>query len=515
MKLGPITIERTRAAQNVTPSPARPILQELGAPGTSITGGFLQQQDYNPDLTAPACYDIYDKMRLSDGQVGAALAVIKLPILRAHWAVEAASDKAEDRMIAEFCERDLRSMTTSFAATLRQIMLHLDYGSMPLEECWEVRDDGLVHLRKLAPRMPRTIVQWLVDENGGFAGIKQGAIKASGYTVASIPDGKIALFINEQEGANFRGISVLRRAYKHWYYKDGMYRIDAIANEKRTVGIDIGTIKPGAADKAALKPELERALMTLHAHEKNYIVEDEENYSYRLETGGARGNANAIMASIEHHDWHILRSVIAEFIGMGTGSTGSRAMHRDKTSFFLMALEATSDNIAETITSYLLKRWVGYNWRVKEYPRMKYSRLDTRDTVQIAEAVNKLVSVGALTPGQRTEDELRAVLDMPPEDEPYEPEPAFETTPLEEMQARQMASMRALVARGKAAETVDVPFRSEMATAIVGSIPSVSPARARVMSNLMADRLRLWLVEERDGAPSAAAEVRRALKAVS
>jgi len=444
MRLGPLTIERSRPVAAVRSPAARPDTSELGAPGTQIFGGQLSAlQDYNPDLQPPGCYDIFDKMRLSDGQVGAALAVIKLPILRAEWSVEPASDTAEDRMIAEFIERDLRSMTTSWQATLRQILLHLDYGSMPFETVWDVGDDGLVHLRKLAPRMPRSVLKWLIDENGGFAGIQQGAFKTSGWTLVDIPANKLVLFVNEQEGANFRGISVLRRAYKHWFYKDGMYRIDAIANEKRTVGIDIGVIKPGATDKANLKTQLERALMTLHAHEKNYIVTDEENYEYKLETGGARGNANAIMASIEHHDWHILRSVIAEFVGMGTGSTGSRAMHRDKTSFFLMALEATSDNIADAGSTYLLRPWVDFNWRVKEYPRMRYSRLDTRDTQQLAQAVQQLVSVGALTPGEDTERELRTQLDIPEETRPFEaePEPAdgTEAAQIEQLKAQAKA----------------------------------------------------------------------------
>jgi hypothetical protein len=297
---------------------------------------------------------------------------------------------------------------------------------MLFEKVWEVREDGKVHLRKLAPRLPRTIMRWKVDENGGFAGIQQGAITGSGFKTVDIDAEKLLLLVNEQEGSNFRGISVLRRAYKHYFYKDHMYRIDAIANEKRTVGVDRGVIKAGAtagmsADEVqTFRNTIERALMTLHAHEKNYIVESEDSFEYKLETGGARGNANAIMASIEHHDWHILRSVIAEFIGMGTGSTGSRAMHRDKTSFFLMALEAVSDNIREAMTAYLLRPWVAYNWNVKNFPRMRYSKLDTRDTAALAQSVNQLVSVGALTAGEDTERELRAQLDLPEETSPYE-----------------------------------------------------------------------------------------------
>src|SRR6185369_9314065 len=110
--------------------------------------------------------------------------------------------------------------------------------------------------------------------------------------------------------------SMLRAAYKHWYYKDGLYKVDAIAKEKRGVGVDVGTIKAGANDKDTIKAGLERAMQTLHAHEKQYVIEDEDNYAYRLETGNAR--VTDAMPSIEHHNWQILRAVLAEFVGMGT-----------------------------------------------------------------------------------------------------------------------------------------------------------------------------------------------------
>jgi phage gp29-like protein len=158
---------------------------------------------------------------------------------------------------------------------------------------------------------------------------------------------------------------------------------------------------------------------------------------------------------------------------MGSQSTGSLAMHKDKSSFFLMALEATSDNIADTMTQHLLKPWVDYNWRVKEYPRMKYSRLDTRDTTGIADAVNKLVSVGAMTPGEDTERELRVLIDFPEERNPYETAETPETAPEEgnitriaAIQERQIARVKELIASGKAAEDIRLPFKEELIAAI-------------------------------------------------
>ena len=514
MKIGPLTITR---AQNAAQR-SKPDLTEYGAPGTSIFGGQLNQQtDYNPDLMPPQCYDVYDKMRMSDGQVRAALSVVKLPILRAHWQVEPASDSANDRAVAEFIEEDLDSLSTSFISTLRQILLMLDYGSMLFEPVWYVGDDNVIHLRKLAPRLPRSIVQWLVDENGGFAGVKQGVIKTTGYTQVNIPASKLCLFVNEQEGANFRGTSMLRAAYKHWYYKQGLERIDAIANEKRGIGVDIGTIKAGTqADKATLKASLERSLMTLHGHEKQYIIEDEENYAYRLETGGARGGGNAVMTSIEHHDLRILRSSLVEFLGMGSGSTGSLAMHKDKSSLFLMLLEAIADNVADTLSSYLIKPWVGYNWPVTAYPRYKYSRLDTRDTAALATAINQLVSAKTLTPSPDTEKEIRVLMDLPeleagiapiyapPELEIEEDEDendqmtqmAAALRPVQERQiARLLAEAPALfrAEKPKTVASITVPYRSEIAARVAEGLnvePELAQIQGRAVANVLAERMK-------------------------
>src|SRR3972149_2254095 len=75
----------------------------------------------------------------------------------------------------------------------------------------------------------------------------------------------------------------------------------------------------------------------LHAREKNYLVEVEEQSGYRLETGGG-GTLLDPLPLIQHHNRQMLRSALVEFVGMGAGSTGSLAMSRDKTSWVLLCL---------------------------------------------------------------------------------------------------------------------------------------------------------------------------------
>jgi phage gp29-like protein len=388
-----------------------PPLNELGATGTTIFSGVLSDSEYNTKLQAGQSYDEYDRMR-NDGTVRAGLTAIKLPLLNATWGMDPASDSAQDREIAERLEQALiYGMTIPFKVFLRQALLMLDYGSMPFEKVWEMRD-GLVMLRKIAPRMPKTVQQWLVDETGGLRGITQATTNSGGFQTVEIPVEKLLAFVNELEGSNFRGVSLLRSAWKHYFYKDNFYRVQAIAIEKRAVGVDVGTLK-GDAKTPEKQRELERALMTLHAHEKQFFTEVDDQFGYRLETGGA--GVLDPMSAIEHHDLRILRSILAEFIGMGAGSTGSLAMHGDKTSFFLMALGGIGSNVIDTVSSHLIKQWVDYNWSVDAYPRLRHSRLEVRDLASFANAVLALTQAGALTPDAEVERESRTLLNLPPQ----------------------------------------------------------------------------------------------------
>jgi phage gp29-like protein len=450
VKLGPLEIRLQRNGNQ-----PKPPLTELGATGTHIFGGLLQHQDYNATLVAPEAYDVYDKMR-NDGQVRAALTAIKLPLLNADWYIESASDSATDREIAERLERNLMAeMTVSWRNFLRQALLHLDYGSMPFEKVWRL-DDGLVMLRKLAPRLPRTIQKWLVDESGGLAGVEQYAPTATDFVMVTIPVSKLLLFVNDLEGSNYRGISILRSAYGHWYMKDGLYRVQCIALEKRGLGVDVGTLK-GEARTDDHKRDLERVLMSLHAHEKQFMVEIDEQVGYRLEGIGS-GRVLDPLPAIEHHDVRIVRSILAEFLAMGQGSTGSLAMHRDKSAFFMMALGGIANQLSDTINAHLIRPWVDYNWNVTEYPQLRYSRLESRDLQTWADAVLKLSQAAVITADPDIEKEARSLLDLPPqivmpEEEEELPGETEEEIPTEEAVAAVRTLRRILKRRREAQET--------------------------------------------------------------
>ena len=492
MRVGPLEFKVQRAGK------APPAMGELGATGTSIFGGLLQQVDYNQKLQAPQLYDVIEQMR-NDGQVRAALTAIKLPLLNADWFVEPASNAALDREIAERLEQNLmEGMTSTWRNYLRHTLLHLDYGSMPFEKVWIIQD-GLVMLRKLAPRLPKTVQEWLTDETGGLAGIRQATSTASGFKTVPIPVEKLLLFVNELEGSNWRGRSILRSAYKHHTYKDGFYRLQAIAIEKRSLGVDVGTLKGEARNEDA-KKVMERALMSLHAHEKQFMVEVEEQYGYRIE-GIGKGGVLDPMSAIEHHDVRIVRSVMAEFLAMGQGSTGSRAMHTDKTSMFLLSLGGIANEIVDTMNLHLIRPWVDFNWVVDEYPRLRYARLESRDLQTWAEAVLTLTQAGALHPDEDMEKEARSLLDLPPqvggETVAERDEVLREPAPTETF-GRQVAKLVEvggnLFRRGdiESVADVSVPFRAQL----VEELAAAGEATPKVTAALAQARMKSAFIQE-------------------
>jgi hypothetical protein len=433
----------------------QPSMGEIGATGTSIFGNLLSQNDYNVELQTPQLYEVIDKMRKGDGQIAAVLRVMKLPLVNADWKIEKASDSPLDRMIAEVIEEDFfGGMELSFNSWLRQALLHLDFGCMPFEQNWRLDDSGLIRLKNLAPRLPRTVQDWLVDDKGKLTGIRQLANSVS--TPIDIPADKLLLFVNDQEGGDYRGVSILRSAVKHWRYVDGLERVAAIGAEKRALGIDHGIIE-GEGATAERQRDLERALMGMHAHEKNYIVTVKDQSEYKLE--GIQGDVIDPLPLIVHHNLQILRSVLVEFVGMGAGSTGSLAMHRDKTSWVLLCLGGIADAMCDTVRQQLFQRWVDYNWLGATAPKLRYSRLEQRDVAVFADAVEKLASAGALTPDDTLEEESRDLLSLPEREGPAAPvEPIPEEVqnmPTESLIAAKRTLNAVLRARRRETETIN------------------------------------------------------------
>ena len=385
-----------------------PVATELGATGTSVFAGLLYEEDYNSDLQGEKALKVYDKMRKSDGQVKAGLLACKLPLMVARWDMTPASQEEQDVEIAGMVKDDLfENMTITWDDFLRQALIMLDFGHMAFEKVWVLRD-GRYTWQKLAPRLPQSIAEWHVKDDGDLDFIIQQANIGTQFKRITMPSDKLLIFSHEKEGSNFRGISLLRAAYKHWWYKNNLYAIDGIAAERHGVGLADFTYPDQATDaqKAAVKEVGER----LHAHERAYTAHPE---SIKFDLKGVQGQLHDIKGSIDHHDLQIVRSILAQFMNLGAKSTGSYALSQDQSQFFLMALQAVGKNVCNTVNRNCIREMVDYNWDVKKYPHLTVSGLDSPDILAYAGAIAQLMTAGAITNDIPTENELRRMVKLP------------------------------------------------------------------------------------------------------
>jgi len=415
--------------------PQQQLRSELGFGGSGV--GYLLTNlgadEYLPELSFPKCIQVYTRMRRSDATVQALELAITLPIRATDWDVQPASDDPTAKEAADLVYDNLfGGMTHTFDDFLRDALLALFYGFTVFEKVFEERDDYIVW-RKFAPRHPQTIERFLFDETGGLAGVRQVGFDPLGrFRQVDIPIEKLLVFIWRRELGNPYGVSVLRAAYKHWFLKDLAYKLQAIALERWAVGIPVGKVPAGTSEQD--KQTFLQMLEAMRGHERAAMVLPED-YSVELIGAEAGQRANqAFVEAIQHHDTMIVKSVLAQFLNLGTGDVGSWALSRDHSQLFLMGLNSVAQWFADHINRYAIPQLCRLNFGedFTDFPELTFT--DLRLVLQrevLAEAIGKLVQVGVLTPDRGLQEWVRDVFDLPPlpEEQPEEVElPAPETT---------------------------------------------------------------------------------------
>jgi hypothetical protein len=430
LKIGPLEFTRTQrptpsmifadtpsgAAENIS----RSDLSEIGSTAGGQYSSILMR-DYNPKMSGKEAIKTFDEMRRSDAQVRGTLRLVKTPIISAQWYVEAASDSEQDLEIAAFVEWNLHHMSRSWSQVLWEALLCMDFGAYYFEKVYELGEwrpatstrgprKTVVKWRKLAPRHPSTLDHFNFDENGGISSVFFDRIGGKGGdTVVEIPIEKLLVFTLDEESGNPTGISILRSAYMHWYYKQQLYKIDAIQKERHGIGVPRIALPVGykAADVTAAK-ELGRNLRT---NESSYIVQPP---LWEIDFVEVKGNLVNALESAEHHDLMIARNVLAQFLNLGSTESGSRAVSGDMTTIFMRALRYLGDSIAAVFNQYCIRQLVDYNYTVEEYPRLRVRKIgENADWRAFSVAYRNFVESNAITPTPEDEKWLRDQIDMP------------------------------------------------------------------------------------------------------
>jgi len=386
-------------------SNSQPQLGELGYTGSSIWFNLLRE-DYNPQMRGSLALRKYDEMRRNDAMVRASLRLMKAPVLAARWFVQPATMNAQDVEIASFVENNLRKwMTISWQQVLIEALLCLDFGYFMFEKVFDFHPDGSGKIiwKKLAPRHPIDVVRWEYDDHGGPQ--QAWFYDPTNAEGIPIPISKLLVMTFDREAGNLEGISVLRSAYKHWYFKEQLYKIDAIQKERHGIGIPVIKLPPNFNQND--KKIADQLGSNLRTNEKAHIVLPP---NWDVEFAELKGQPTNAMDSIVHHNQQIALNVMGMFLDQA-----NVAQAEDKQEMFLKATRFVAENIRDVFNKHAIPQLVDYNWpNVEEYPTLKVRRIgDAVDWQKLSFAIRNFIGAGVIVPDEALEEWVRDEMDMP------------------------------------------------------------------------------------------------------
>lgn len=415
--------------------PGQPV-KERGVTGTENFGGTISGEEYNPELQGQAGRDIYDKMRRTDAQVRATLQVMKLPLLAAQWAaVPPEGGDGIDQQIADFVNSSLiddDALVDSWQFILRHILLELDFGFSILEKVWRVDEQGFYRLKRLAPRLPKTIYAWHTARDGSLVRIWQWAPVTKEipedpndprpkmpphavYEYIPIPGNAVCVFTLDREGDNYEGISALRASYRNWYYKDLIYHLDGVRLDRYGVGVPVAELAPENSLNEDDFESLEEALKNLRSNAQTYLIAPPHVKFRIMGPEGGGGAAASAQSLIDHHDQMISRNVLANFMSMGQAPLGMQTFGTRMTDLFISSLYGLAAGISADLKRSVVKPLCDLNFDMtnREYPSVVVRDLESNDIQGMLEVVLKAVGT-LITPDDDLEAMLRRALKLPP-----------------------------------------------------------------------------------------------------
>lgn len=388
-------------------------MRELGSTSPSPWTSFARQE-YNPELAGILGHMKYDRMRKSDGTVRGTLRSIKTPALSGRWFVEPAQEGSASQEQIDLWKKQAdwiwcnltEYMSISWPQVLTEALLMCDFGYYMFEKVWDNRVyDGEMRtvLTKLAPRHPMDVQEWKFDAHGGpMAVLMNPPTSETVETFIPIAIEKLLVFTFDREAGNIEGISVLRSAYKHWYFIEQLYKIDAIQKERHAIGIPVVKLPMGySQEDKSIADELGRNVRT---NERAHITLPPGWEVTMLKLEGRPVDA---LDSIEHHKAAIRENILVNFVVEG-------AREEDLT-MFLKASRFVADIVAETFNQYLIPQMMHYNWPLEEkLPKLRVRRIgESADWRTLTFALRNLIGAGALIPDDVLEANLREEMDLP------------------------------------------------------------------------------------------------------
>lgn len=357
---------------------------EIGYSGTNTRYGMIRADEFLNDLKGSRGIEKYREMRDTDATIGAIMYATEQVLRDVPYTV-VPSDKKNAKAVemAEWLKTVLEDMDHSLDDHISEALSSLTYGFALFEPVYKIRGgpgfvdkkrksnytDGHYGIRKLASRAQWTIDRFDVDDKSGeLRGVYQkSAVTGSNF----IPKNKLIHYRTTTVNNDMSGRSILRNAYKSYVYLNSMQLTEGIAVERELNGVPVVRIPSeyladdATDEQKSVRKMAEKIGKDLKLNEQGSIVlpsdvhiVDDKATAIRLvdlELIASKGTRNiAIDPIITRYQHDIARSVMAEFLMLGSKTSGSYALSKSKTDIFLRSVESYINTIYDVLNMQLV-----------------------------------------------------------------------------------------------------------------------------------------------------------------
>lgn len=396
--------------------------RRLGVTGLPVTNGWVSDEPLR-ELQGERGRKTFREMSEQDPIIGGILLGVEMLARQVAWTVKPADDSNKAEKVATFFDEALTDMSPTWGSALSEILSMLIYGWSWLEVVYKRRegldlnsptrssrfDDGKIGWASWSIRAQTTLWEWDYTEPDGRGELRgMWQQPPFGGPNILIPRSKSLHFVLRSRKENPEGASILRNAFRPWYFKNNIEKIEGIGIERDLAGLPVLSIPPelfsstASTEEQALFASLQKLVTSIKRDEQEGILlpmsysEDGKNPLYKLEllaTGGERQfDTNAI---ISRYDDRIAMSMLADFILMGHDAVGSYALSTTKTGLFSTAMSAILDIVVDEINTQAFPRLALLNgWSLKHVPTLQHGKVEAADLGKLGEFLKQLYSAG-------------------------------------------------------------------------------------------------------------------------
>lgn len=407
-------------------------MKEIGATGQRRYAGVFSEE-FLAALQGKKGIEVYREMSENDDVCGAILYAIEMLIRQSDWSIQPGGPEEKDREAAEFVDSCIHDMQDTWTDTVSEILSFLTFGWSYHEIVYKRRTggtndprqkskfaDGLIGWQKLPIRAQETLYAWEYDAADNLIGMTQSAPPL--YRTVTIPADKALHFRTKSRKGNPEGRSILRTAYRAWYFKRRIQEIEGMGIERDLAGFPVLTAPEGMNIWDQEDPDMARAFANAETIVRNVRRDATEGlvfpmgWKLELISSGSRRQFDTNQI-IERYDTRIAMSTMSDFLLLGHQGVGSFALSSDKTELFSMALGAYLDIICEVFNNQAIPRLMQMNAQhfqgITGYPTLEHGDVEAPNLKDLAAYIRELTGCGVIIPDEALEDYARHVASLP------------------------------------------------------------------------------------------------------